>query len=206
MNSYYIQLLKLFSFKIKNNFKLFYIIENLIEYLVYFIFISVIFKNYYVSLILLFLIIFTKYVYRNILILKSLIISHNFEYLIIKPINPLCQILADGSNLIDLFLEVIIFLIFIISFPKYILIYMSTIIILFSIYFLVISSLLFTYNKFSIEKMFSVIVLLFITVIIYSNSYVGLLSLPSQISSFLFSISLLFLSIKLWDHSLKKFL
>ncbi|MEK7100300.1 MAG: hypothetical protein AAB872_00645 [Patescibacteria group bacterium] len=180
--------------------------EILTEYLICFVFINLIFKNLYVSLILLFLIILTKYVYKNINILKNLITSGDFNYLILKPINPIYRILIYGTNPIDLIINFILFIIIAINFINYSLIILSSLIILFSFHIFILSLTLLFSPKFSVEKIFPQLILICLVFIFSFRSLVGLTNPLGQLSLSIFAISSLFLSIKLWNQTVKNYL
>lgn len=182
------------------------IIETIIEYLIYLYFLKIIFNNIDLSLALLFLIIFIKYIHKNIYVLKQQIISHNFDLLLLKPVNPIILLFKNGINLIDCIIGLLIIIFLCLKLPVIILIIISTLIILVSFYFIILSATLFLPNKLSIEKIFPLIIITFISFSISNKSFLGLISLPASLSTFLFSIALLFLSIKLWNYSLKKYL
>lgn len=181
------------------------IIETILEYSIYLYFLKIIFNNVDLSLVLLFLIIFIKYIHKNIYVLKRQIISHNFDLLLLKPVNPIHLLFKNGINLIDCIIGLLIIIFLCLKLPVIILI-ISTLIILVSFYFIILSVTLFLSNKLSIEKVFPLIIITFISFAISNKSLLGLISLPASLSTLLFSIALLFLSIKLWNHSLKKYL
>ena len=181
------------------------VVGKIIEYLIYFVILNLILNNIYLSLVLLYLIIFIKYVYKNIYILKQLINSNDFIYLLLKPANPIYRILIYGSNPIDLVLSALIIIIFCASFPSKLLLAFGLLTILFALHFLVLSLTLFMNYKLPIEKILPLIIIVFLPVVL-NNSLIGLTSLMGVLSTLLFSISLLFLSFKLWNYALKNFL
>jgi len=189
----------------KKSLSYFSIFEKVIEYSIYFVTLNLVLNNIYLSLTLLFLIIFVKYVYINIYILKQLINSNDFIYLLLKPINPIFRILIYGTNLIDLVLSLLIIIIFCISFPSKLLLVFGVLTILFALHVFVLSITLFMNYKLPTEKLLLLLVIGLLPVIL-NNSLLGLASLMGILSTLLFAISFLFLSFKLWNYRLKNFL
>ena len=181
------------------------VVGKIIEYLIYFVILNLILNNIYLSLVLLYLIIFIKYVYKNIYILKQLINSNDFIYLLLKPVNPIFKVLIYGANPIDLMLSILIVIIFCVSFISKLLLIFGVLTILFALHLLVLSLTLFMNYKLPIEKILPLIIFVLLPVVL-NNSLIGLTSLMGVLSTLLFSISLLFLSFKLWNYALKNFL
>lgn len=199
------KLIKLLLSNAKKHFSSVLIFEKIIEYLIYCYFINVILNNIYLSLILLFLIIFLKYIYKNVYIIKLLITSHDFEQLLLKPINPIFQTLIYGIDLVDLIINIIIVLVISVIFSNYIPLLLSVLIVLFALHLLFLSIMLLVSNKFSIEKAMPLLVIICLIPVLTSKSLMGLTSLLGVSSTFLFAVALLFLSFKLWNFALKKY-
>lgn len=197
--------IKIWLLDSKKNMSYLSVFENMIEYLIYFVLLNLVLNNIYLSLILLFLIIFVKYIYKNIYILKQLINTNDFIYILLKPVNPIFRILIYGANPIDLILSILIIIIFCASFPSKLLLVFGVLTILFALHLLVLSLTLFTNYKLPIEKILPIVIFSFLFAI-FNNSLIGLNSLMGLLSILLFAISLLFLSFKLWNYLLKNFL
>lgn len=184
----------------------FYIFEIIIEYLVYFIFLYNLSKNIHMSLILLFIILYIKFIYKNVSIFKNSIISKDFDLLLLKPVNPILKILIYELNPIDIIIQTVILVILCTYLPSFILMIFSILIILLALYLFILSATLFISNKLSVEKILPLIILLLLIPLISLKYIIGFNSLLVGLSSLLFSVSFLFLSIQLWNHSLKKYL
>lgn len=197
--------IKIWLLDSKKNMSYFSVFEKIIEYLIYFVLLNLVINNIYLSLILLYLIIFVKYIYKNIYILKQLINTNDFIYILLKPVNPIFRILIYGANPIDLIVSILIIIIFCASFPSKLLLVFGVLIILFALHLLVLSLTLFINNKLPIEKILPIVIFSFLLAI-FNNSLIGLTSLMGILSILLFAISLLFLSFKLWNYLLKNFL
>ena len=197
--------IKIWLLDSKKNMSYLSFFEKIIEYLIYFVLLNLVLNNIYLSLILLFLIIFVKYIYKNIYILKQLINTNDFIYILLKPVNPIFRILIYGANPIDLIVSILIIIIFCASFPSKLLLVFGVLIILFALYLLVLSLTLFINYKLPIEKILPIVIFSFLLAI-FNNSLIGLTSLMGILSILLFAISLLFLSFKLWNYLLKNFL
>lgn len=181
------------------------IVESICEYSIYFVFINTFLKNINTSLVLLFLIIFNKYIYKNVINLKQLIRSENFSYSLLKPINPIYRLLVIDINPIDLILNTAITVTIVTTLPKYLIIILAGVIALFALHLFVLSITLITKNLLSVEKISMVAILICLCIIFSSRSLLGLTNNLSQLSALVFSLALLFISIKLWNQTAKNY-
>lgn len=205
MNKY----LKIFILSAKCNLSFASVVMSIIKYLFYFILLVFIISNssmfsgspndrlYFVSGIYLLIMFMYKCFYENALFVRYLVITDNLERVLIKPINPLFRILVEKID-ITVLLVMIPTLIGILSFDsfKYSLLIFSGLVISFSIFILVLSLLLITSGKMPIEKLLLVLFLI---------GFIGLLSGFEIFLIAIFSIILLFFSIRLWNFALTKY-
>ncbi len=200
--------LKILSLKSKHNISILFI-KNVFEYGVYFILLNTLFNNlkYFsafstsqiniiVAIYVLILFVY-KFFYETAQIFRYLVITSNFDLELLKPINPLFTILTSALDFPNLiigisFLATVMYL----NLSQNIILVISFLIFSISVFISVLSLLLITYGKFSFEK---ILLILFLGGFIWDKNASG------AILTFLFSVFLLFFSIKFWNFALTKY-
>jgi len=156
------------------------------------------------SLTFLLIFVLSKSIYTNIYEFRQLITTNGFDLIIIKPINSLFVVLSSKINPIDLITILLIICFSFILFPIYGLFTLNMLIILMSFYIVVLSVTLSTKGRFTIEKIIIFFVQAVVMITLSSKYLIGFVDTLSILSTFLFALALLFLSIILWNNTSKK--
>lgn len=201
--------LKILVLSAKRQFSFLSVVISIVKYLFVYVLLFFVISNvsmfsgstndrlYFISGIYLLIIFLYKFFYENALFVRYLMITDSFERISTKPINSLFRISIENMDFTILIIAIPIF-IGTLSFEsfKYPLLILSGLIISISVYITVLSLLLLTSGKISIEKL------------LLSLFLIGFIGLSSGFEIFLiviFSILFLFISIKLWNFALIKY-
>lgn len=201
--------LKIISLVLKNFFSLELVAKGIFEYGFYFIILIFAFKNvsYFssytysdlnlISAIYLLSIFLYKFFNENALIFRYMLISGNFDLVLVKPINPLFRILINKVDVAGLIVSLI--LVFVTGYfgtlPNPLTV-LASLIIEVSMFIFVISLLLKTQGRVPFEKL---LILLFLI------GFIGINGTVSGLPILFVLILLLFISIKFWNYSLTKY-
>lgn len=184
----------------------FYIIMlSLVECAVYFYFVFTILNNIYLSLIILFTLLILKYMNKNILINKQKFYSGEFDMFLLKPVNSLIVTLIYGLSVIDSLILIVIIIITIILYLKYLLLTVSLLIIMISLY-LISRSLLIKYSNYQFIEKIPQLSILTIFSLLYRPLQNTEFNFVVQLSILSFSSFVFYLSIKLWQKTLIKYI
>lgn len=201
--------LKIISLVLKNFFSLELVAKGVLEYGFYFIVLIFVFKNVshfssytysdlnLTSAIYLLSIFLYKFFNENALIFRYLLISGNFDLILIKPINPLFRILINKMDVSGLIVSLALIFVsgYFGTFPN-LLTVLTGLIISVSVFIFVVSLLLKTRGVIPFEKLL---------ISLFLIGFVGINGMVSGLPILFASILLLFVSIKLWNYVLKNY-
>lgn len=201
--------LKIVALLIKNFFSIELVAKGILEYGFYFIFLIFVFKNlsYFssysysdiniISAIYLIYIYLYKFFLENTLIFRYLLISGNFDLILVKPIDPIFRILINKVDVVGFFVSFVL-----IAATAYfgnlpnLLNITACLIISVSVFILVVSLLLKTQGKIPFERLL---------LLIFPIGIVGISGKISGLPILFVSILLLLISIKFWNYLLKNY-
>lgn len=179
--------------------------ESTIEYLIYYWFLNVVLVSHYLSLTALLVLICLRYVSKNILINKQKFYNGEFDLVLLRPTNPILSTFVYGLSLIDLITSGLIILMMIIAYGNYILITLSVIVLISSIY-LISRSLLILDTGLQIFDKLPVLVVLIIFSLLYKSIGNTNFNFIFQLGLTIFSLFVFYLSIKLWQKIIQKYI
>lgn len=224
-----------------------FLFGKILRFLFYFGFIFLIFsqtkflKGYQINQVIIIYLTFnlidtiTQILFREVYRFRPLIISGNFDLILIKPYFPLFRVLLGGIDFLDLFLlfpYILILSFFLVSYSSSFILYYSllvinSLIIATALHILVLAlGILFTsvdhaimiyrditsfgrfpfeiYRK-SLRDFLTFVLPIGVMFAFPPKALFGLLSKKMIIFAFVISLSLLFVSLKIWDWALKKY-
>lgn len=201
--------LKIFSLSARSNISVTLLIKSILEYVLYFVVINFVLGNvrYFsgyssyelniISGVYVLLFLSYRFLYKNALIFRYLVVTRNFDLVLLKPVNSVFKLLTNKIDFEDLVVGTLLFLtlIYFAPFP-YVVLVISGIAISLTIFITTISLLLITSGELPMENFLLTLFLI---------GFLGLVNMMGALVSILLALLLLFLSIQLWNYALTKY-